>query len=215
MRLSFASAIVLSLHLSGFELRGLGGIEDLLHDFTGRDRKTVVNQHTGYFCPQFRVLVFDNGRHLRVAVLLYQIDGVVLGEKISDLAAQWQGSDQQVVGFQASGAQPVSRLPDRLKARSVADDTRLYALGDLNDRFRDLFAGSIELFSQPVETVLVIMLIFRIFGVGIMAGTAGEIRSHPVRITRHGSVRDAIAVLIEIAAEFLSGFGPLFELFRI
>jgi hypothetical protein len=47
-----------------------------------------------------------------------------------------------------------------------------------------------------------------------MARTAGEVGSHPVLISGNRAVRNAVAVLIEIAAEFFACFAPLLEILR-
>src|SRR6185503_11067896 len=82
----------------------------------------------------------------------------------------------------------------------------------LDDRFGNKLTRGFELFAQTIEYVLVVVLVFGILGVSVMAGTAGKVGCHAIFVARHGAVRNTIAVLIKITAEFLTGFGPFLQL---
>ena len=45
------------------------------------------------------MFIFDNRGHLTVAVLLDEIDGVVLGKKFHNFAGERQGADKHMIGF--------------------------------------------------------------------------------------------------------------------
>src|SRR5581483_5464470 len=109
-----------------------------------------------------------------------------------------------MIGFQARRLQPVARLAHRLVARAEADDAGLDAVLLLDDRLRHELARSLEFLSQPVERLLIVFFVFGILCVGVVARAAREIRSLAVRVARDRSVRNAVAVLVEVAAEFLA-----------
>ena len=124
---------------------------------------------------------------------------------------QRQGANQHVIGSQSPRLQSVAGLAHRLVARSVANNAGLNSAFFFNDGLGQRICARCRVFSQSVENVFIIVLVFRVFGIGVMARTAGEIRRHAIFVAGHGAIGNTVAVLVEIAAEFLSGFGPFVQ----
>src|SRR5687768_4545699 len=111
-----------------------------------------------------------------------------------------------MIGFQAARLQTVARFAHGLVTRAVTNDAGLHAAFFFDDGLRHELARGIKLLAQAVENILVVVLVFGVSRVGIVARTAREIRRHAILIAGHGSIRNTVAVLIEIAAEFFPGF---------
>ena len=78
-------------------------LDSFLHDqFVGHaariDRQAVVVPHTAQFGGIFgRQIELEQAQHLRIAVLLDDVNAVVRGDELVDLAREWIRADTKVV----------------------------------------------------------------------------------------------------------------------
>src|SRR4029077_11341860 len=160
----------------------------------------------------FGVFVFDDRCHLAVAVLLHEVNGLMLYEEIPYFLCQRQGPDKHVIGFQSASFQPIASLAHRLRARTITDNSGLDAFFLFYDWLGDKFPSGLKLLFQSIKNVFIIIFIFGISGVGVVTRSTCEIGSHAVPIPRDGSIRYPVTVLVKVTAELFAGFHPFLKL---
>src|SRR3984957_4809965 len=102
------------------------------------ERQSVEVRQAAQARNEFRFQIeFEQAEHLRVAVLLDDVNAVVLLDEVVNLAGEWVSAQAQVIGFDVIFvAQLVAAFSDSPVRRAVAQnpDARVVALGDFRTR---------------------------------------------------------------------------------
>src|SRR6266542_2845808 len=105
--------------------------------------------------------------------------------------------------------QLVYRFQDSLFGRPKADDANCRAWFAVENRGGYIFPCSLEFLLETIHVLQPRCRIFRVASILIVSGTTCEIGTCWMFVTRNGSIRNAIAIFIEITPPIA------FELFKV
>src|SRR5215469_1085191 len=143
----------------------------------------------------------EQAEHLGVAVLLDDVDGVVLLDEVVHLAGEGVGANAQVVGLDpVLVAQLVAALDESPVRGAVADDADLRFSG-VDFRARHEGARGFELAVQPLHVVLEVIGALAVLGPLVVSAAAREVGGGRVIGPGESAVPDAITVNVFVAGE--------------
>src|SRR5262244_4447540 len=98
-----------------------------------------------------REIELEQLKHLRVTVLLHDVDPIVVLYEIVDIVIERISANAQVVRFHPEFfAQLVDRLQQRPVRSAISDDAESRGSVHVSDRCRNSAAGSVKFSGQPI-----------------------------------------------------------------
>ena len=153
-----------------------------------------------------RELPAQQRAQLAVAVLVDDVNMVVLGEKLFRGMAQRPAAHATIGGFEAVlQAQLAPRLAHGFVASASSHQGHPGLGAILDDRLGQPLAHPGHLLLDPVHVADPVALALAVVGVLVVARSAREIRRLRVPVAGYGAIGDAIAIDVAIAAPITLG----------
>ena len=155
------------------------------------------------FCQQDLV-------HLSVAVHFYNEDLIVRLNELDNLVSEWDGAYTQEISIDAIILREmVLCFKYSVFCGAVGNDANRCTFYRVTHRLRHIACRVVMLHFKAFHVLHVRARIFGVFGVFIVASAAGKVCAQRVLVAGEGSVRNAVAILIEVTSPVA------FDLFKV